>query len=81
MTKSSEYYLEKGDCFGRTALIENGKREENVKTLEYTSLLCIYGESYRDVLDNYVLKNVNERLGCLNYIPFFSKFNIFIYYF
>jgi hypothetical protein len=62
-----------GECFGKSALVENGLRYESATASEYTTLLCLSGELYRNALEYMYLKSINDKINILKSIPIFSK--------
>jgi cGMP-dependent protein kinase len=64
--------LNNGGCFGIEALKENKLRIENAKVKSFTSLLCISGEIYRNLIELQKLKVLNEKINFLKSIPIFK---------
>jgi signal-transduction protein with cAMP-binding, CBS, and nucleotidyltransferase domain len=65
-------YIDQYDVFGMSALKAEELREETVLTEEPSQLLCLVGEHYRDILQEFHLFS-NVQLKLLSHVHFFSK--------
>jgi CRP-like cAMP-binding protein len=69
-------YIEQYEVLGMSALKGGEYREETVLTEEPSQLLCLVGEHYRDIIQQFNLVS-NTELKLLSKVHFFSK--MFIY--
>lgn len=69
------FILERGDSFGRCALSKNSLREEDVEVLEDAELLCLQGDYYKDICNNFEFKDMHEKLKSLMLVPSLCTLN------
>jgi signal-transduction protein with cAMP-binding, CBS, and nucleotidyltransferase domain len=68
-------YLVQNNCFGKSSLVVDGKRQEKIITEEPTLLVCLNGDHYRDIIESYNFDN-NIELKHLSKVHLFSRFII-----
>jgi len=63
-----------GSCIGFSALRENTVRDCSIKTKSDCKLLCLYGEVYRNAIEAYEEKGMEERIEFIRKISIFSNY-------
>ncbi len=63
-----------GSCIGYSALEKNTLRDCSIKTKSNCKLLCLYGEIYRNLIEAYEEKGMEERIEFIRKISLFSKY-------
>jgi len=66
--------ISSGISFGEDALFANSLRDCSVKTKTDATLLCIFGEAYRNAMEVSNAKGLQERVEIIKKIYLFSKF-------
>ena len=70
--------ISSGSCIGQSALKENTLRDCSVKTKSDCKFLCLYGETYRNAIEAYEIKGIQERNEIIKKISFLSNFFLII---